>query len=147
MLSERSQTKKKNNSLFLEGLQNPICYDSNQISSCLGGMKKEIVILQEETSGDEYFHYLDCGGSFKDAYIQENFFFLLLLEYSHFIILCQCLLYSKVNQIYRQIYSIFWIFFPFRSPYSIEQSSLGYTEGSHQLSILYMASLIYLCQS
>ena len=40
---------------------------------------------------------------------------------------------------------LFWISFPFRSPKSTKQSSLCYTVGSHQLSILYI--LVYICQS
>ena len=40
---------------------------------------------------------------------------------------------------------LFWISFPFRSPQSTEQSSLYYTVGSHQLSILYI--VVYICQS
>ena len=43
------------------------------------------------------------------------------------------------------IYPLFWISFPFRSPQSTEQSSLCYTVGSHQLSVLYI--VVYICQS
>ena len=39
---------------------------------------------------------------------------------------------------------LFWISFPFRSPQSIEQSSLCYTAGSHQISVLY---IVCICQS
>ena len=42
---------------------------------------------------------------------------------------------------------LFWISFPFRSPQSIEQSSLCYTVGSHWLSILYIVLIVYMCQS
>ena len=42
---------------------------------------------------------------------------------------------------------LFWISFSFRSPSSIKQSSLCYTVGSHQLSILYIVSTVYVCQS
>ena len=38
------------------------------------------------------------------------FFFFFLLEYSCFTILCQFLLYSKVNQLYIYIYSLFFGF-------------------------------------
>ena len=38
-----------------------------------------------------------------------------------------------------------WISFALRSPQSIAQSSLCYTVGSHQLSILYI--VVYICQS
>ena len=36
---------------------------------------------------------------------------------------------------------------PFRSPQSIQQSSLCYTVSSRQLSILYTVSIVYMCQS
>lgn len=39
----------------------------------------------------------------------------------------------------------FWISFPFRSPRSTEQSSLRYSVGSHQLSILYIT--VCICRS
>ena len=39
---------------------------------------------------------------------------------------------------------LFGISFPFRSPQSTEQSSLSYTVGSHQLSILYIVSVVYM---
>ena len=68
------------------------------------------------------------------------------LKYSCFTMLCQFLLYSKVNQISMYIYiPSFWISFPFRSPQSIKQSSLCSTVGSHQLSTLYV--IVYICQS
>ena len=38
-----------------------------------------------------------------------------------------------------------WISVPFRSPQSLEESSLCYIVGSHQLSILYI--VVYICQS
>ena len=43
--------------------------------------------------------------------------------------------------------SSFWISFPFRSPQSIEQSSLCYTICCHQLSLLYIVSIVYIPQS
>ena len=80
--------------------------------------------------------------------------------------LCKFLLYSEVNHtcmIYIHVHHVcisymyprfFWISFPFRSPQSIEWSSLYYTAGSHQLSILYILVyifilyiLVYICQS
>ena len=62
--------------------------------------------------------------------------------------LYQFLLYSKVNQLYVYVYPhFFWISFPFRSAQSIEQSSLSYTVGFHQLSILYIVSIVYICKS
>ena len=88
------------------------------------------------------------------------------------VIVLQCcfLLYSKLNQLYVHMYihiciytytntytyvciyihthtymsSLFWISFLFRSLQSTEQSSLFYTVGSHQLSILY--TLMCICQ-
>ena len=36
---------------------------------------------------------------------------------------------------------------PFRSPQSTEQSSLCYAVGSHQLSTLYVVTIVYICQS
>lgn len=70
------------------------------------------------------------------------------LEYSCFTMLCQFLLYSKVNQPY--IYLLFFFFFnffPIWSPQSIEQSSLCYTVGSHQVSVLCIVSIVYVPQS
>ena len=61
--------------------------------------------------------------------------------------LCQFLLYSKVNQLYIfnvSIYPLF-LYFLFRSPQNIQQSSLSYTVGSCQLPILYIVG--YVCQS
>ena len=65
--------------------------------------------------------------------------------------LCQFQLYSKVNQLYIHIHTLFrghirtlfQILFPCRSLQSIEQSSLCYTVGSYQLSILYIMVCIY----
>ena len=45
------------------------------------------------------------------------------------------------------IYPLFMIFFPFRSPQNTEESSLGYTVCSHQLSILSIVSIMYMSQS
>ena len=42
---------------------------------------------------------------------------------------------------------LFWISFPFRSPQSLEQSSLFSTVVFHQLSILYIVSIVYACPS
>ena len=58
-------------------------------------------------------------------------------------------LFSAVQQsesvIRIHISPFFQISFPFRSPQSIQSSSLCYTAGSHQLSILYI--VVYICQS
>ena len=42
---------------------------------------------------------------------------------------------------------LFKISFPFKSPQSIEQSSLSETEGSQWLPVLHIASVLYICQS
>ena len=69
-------------------------------------------------------------------------------EYSCFIMSCQLLLNSKVNQLYvYHISPLFQISFPFRSPQSTEQGSLSYTVGSHQQSILYTVSTVNIYQS
>ena len=64
--------------------------------------------------------------------------------------LCQLLLHSKMDQSYIYIYIYisppFWTSFLFRSPRCIKQSSLCYTVCSHQLSILYIVSIVYRCQ-
>ena len=57
--------------------------------------------------------------------------------------LYQLLLCSKVNQLYVYMYLLF---FGFPSQ-STKQSSLCYTVGSHQLSILYIVSIVHICQS
>ena len=61
------------------------------------------------------------------------------------------LLVSTVQQsesaIRIHISPLFQISFPFRSPQSTEQGSRCYTVGSHQLSILYIVSTVYMCQS
>ena len=72
-----------------------------------------------------------------------KFLNLFLLEYNCFTMMCQLLLYSKVNQVYVYLYPLFFGFFPFRLLQSIEQNSLCYTVGSHQLSVLYI--VVYIC--
>ena len=60
----------------------------------------------------------------------------------------QFLLYSRVSQLtHTHISPPFWISFLFRSPRSIEQSSLNYIVGSHQLFILCIVSILCICQS
>ena len=59
--------------------------------------------------------------------------------------LCQFLLYRKVNWLSIHVSPLFWISFPFRSLQSIEESFLCHTVGSHQLSILCVASIVYIC--
>ena len=51
---------------------------------------------------------------------------------------------QSLSAIRIHISPLFWISFPFRSAQTIEQSSLCYTVGSHQLSILYIVSIVYI---
>ena len=61
-----------------------------------------------------------------------SFFFIkFLLAYSCFTMLCQFLLYNKVNQLFVCISPLFWVSFPFRSPQGIEESFLCQTIGSY----------------
>ena len=54
-----------------------------------------------------------------------------------------CYSISKMNQLYVYIHlSFFWISFSFKSLQSIEQSSPCFTVGSHQLSVLYIVSVV-----
>ena len=62
-----------------------------------------------------------------------------------YIYVCVCVYVYVYVYIFAHISPLFWIFFPFRSPQSIKQSSLCYTIGSHQLSILYIG--VYIRQS
>ena len=59
---------------------------------------------------------------------------------------CQFLLYCKTDQLYVHIYPLFWSSFPFSSSQSTEQSSLCYTVGSPQLSVLYIILIVYISQ-
>ena len=64
----------------------------------------------------------------------------------HQFLLCSRVLCVYISVIHIYIYPLFlWISFPFRLPQSVEQSSLCYTVGSHQLSVLYI--VVYICQS
>ena len=51
------------------------------------------------------------------------------------------------SAIHIQISPHFWTSLSFRLPQGIRQSSLCYTVCSHQLSILYIVSTVYMCQS
>ena len=80
------------------------------------------------------------------------FIFLIFIKKSFFIgvqLLCNTVLVYTVQQsetaIRIHISPLFQISFPFRSPQNIEQRSLCYTVGSHQLSVLYI--VVYICQS
>ena len=70
-----------------------------------------------------------------------------LSEYSRCTALCQFLLYSKANQLYVYIYPLFFGFPSHLGHHRALSSSLCYTVGSHQLSILYIVSIVYICQS
>ena len=75
-----------------------------------------------------------------------DFIYLCFFVYWHIVALQCCVsLYSKVNQSYVYINPLFFGF-PFRSQESTEWSSLSYTVGFHWLSILYMVSVVYICQ-
>ena len=56
--------------------------------------------------------------------------------------LCPC-----ESAIHIHISPLIWISFPCRSPQSPENSSLCHTVGSHQLSVLHLVSIVYMCQS
>ena len=93
----------------------------------------------------------DCQGTIKYNLIFYIFLFIYFLLFIGVQLLYNVVLVSTVQQsesaIRINISPLFWISFPFRSPQSTEQSSLCYTVGNHQLSILYTASIVYICQS
>ena len=64
-------------------------------------------------------------------------FFLIGVQLLYNVVLVSAVQHSE-SAICTHISSLFWISIPFRSPQSTEQSSLCYTAGSHQLSILYI---------
>ena len=70
---------------------------------------------------------------------------LFLLEYNCLTLQCQFLLYSKMNQLYMYIYLCFFHFLPVQVTSEHQQSSLCYTGGSHQLSVIYI--VVCICQS
>ena len=77
--------------------------------------------------------------------MMDSFFFsflLVFMEYSCSSMLCQFLLYSKVNQPYTYIY-LFHILFHCGLSQDTEYSSLCYTVGPCCLSILYIIVCIY----
>ena len=77
-------------------------------------------------------------------------FFYFLLIFTGVWLLYNVVLASTAQQnasaIHAQISPPFWISLPFRSPQCIRQSSLCCTVCSHQLSILYIVSIMYMCQ-
>ena len=84
---------------------------------------------------------------FSDLVLYFILFFKNFLEYSCFTMLCQFLLYSKVNQLYVYIYPLIFGFPSHLDHHSIESSFLSYAVGSQQLSILYVVSIVCRCQS
>ena len=63
-------------------------------------------------------------------------------------LLCNVVLVSAVQKtesaIHNDISPPFWTSFPFRSPQCIKQSSLCYVVCSHESSILYILSIVYI---
>ena len=82
----------------------------------------------------------------------RQFFKTFLLGYNCFTMLCQFLLYNKVNRLYAYIYPHILppcilppsLSHPSRWSQSTELISLCYTAASHQLSILHL--VVYICQ-
>ena len=90
----------------------------------------------------------------NQTYFLWVFFYFIFLIFKIFIgvqLLYNVVLVSTVQQsesaIRIHICPLFWISFSCRSLQSTEQSSLCYAVGSHQLSILYIVSIVYICQS
>ena len=88
---------------------------------------------------------------FQTLLVEDNWqsYFILFYLFIGVYLLYNVVLVSAVLQsesaLCIHISLLFWISFSFKSPQSIKQSSLCYTAGSHQLSILYI--LVYICQS
>ena len=72
-----------------------------------------------------------CGFFLKDVSMQLLFFYQFVLEYSCFKMLLVSAVQQNVSATHIHISPFFWILFPFRSPQSIEPSSLCYTVGYH----------------
>ena len=83
------------------------------------------------------------------ANIRHDRFFNFYWEYSCFTMLCQFLLYNKVNQLCVYLYVLVWEFASHLGHHrALGKSSLSCTIGSqYLLSILYIASLVYIPQS
>ena len=108
-------------------------------------MQEQFVLQLSHVSGDlqPFKQFLKC-----------YFFFLTsLLEYNCFTMVCQFLLYNKVNQLYIYIYphvsSLLCLpptlpIPPPRWSQSTQLISLCYAAASHQLSILHL--VVYICQ-
>ena len=87
---------------------------------------------------------LEFGKSQKSC----NDFFKINFYWSIVALQCCVHLYCIAEQIrYKYTYILSFLTpFPFRSPQSPEQGSLSYTVGSHQLSVSYVVSIVYICQ-
>ena len=86
----------------------------------------------------------------SDTFYSIVFFFYIFEIFKFSYTLQCCVSFCCTAKWFSYVYTYtprFWISFPFKSPQSIEQSSLTYTVCSHQLSILYTASVVYVCQS
>ena len=88
------------------------------------------------------------GRNFNFPYLLKyspyQFFLTSLLEYNCFTMLCQFLLYNKVNQLYIYIYHLIpSLSHPSRWTQSTELISLCYGAASHQLSVLHL--VVYIC--
>ena len=70
-----------------------------------------------------------------------------LLGYSCFTVLGLFLLYNKVDQLYICIYSLFWGFPSHLGHHRALSRVSCYPVCSHQLSILCIVSIVYICQS
>ena len=82
--------------------------------------------------------------SLKDTHHSQSYYYLFLSEQSCFTLLCQFLLYSKVNQPHVNRYTFL---FEFPSHLGYYNSFLDYTVGSHSSPILYIVVYIYQSQS
>ena len=103
-------------------------------TSCVRGVEKSGTWLSDWTTSSRFSNVIIyCRNSFIFYNFPCLFFlfcvflfllFLFLLEYSGFTLLCQFLVYSSESATCIHILPLFWIFFPFRSPQSTNQSSL-----------------------
>ena len=127
-------------------------------SSCQGAILKRGTRFLRNHLYQEYIclYYLNFQPRAKTMmYVDLNkvIYFFFKLGYSCFTMLCQFLLYNKVNQLYVHICPLplgpppHPPSHPSRSSQSTELSSLRHTAGSHQLSVLHMAVHIRQFQS
>ena len=92
-------------------------------------LKKSVVTrgssLLSKPQNLSYIPYVTSLGTFDSSLVSLSFQFLLV--YNCFTVLRQFVVYSKVNQLcvcILYIYPLFQISFPFKSPQSIEQTSV-----------------------